>query len=195
MIHENQLSDAMRARLSKTFIYGISWDGFELVRGQVTGNRLWEMRKLAKKHRHHRVEKRNEQLGPVRGGFELMMQLKGHTLLAKEQTPRVLDAWLKYMTYSIPFSKITSDMFNFGAHLILIGWYSPRGELKFQSCSYTFPKPLSENELLAIAKEQMGMMAKSNPESLPADYWVRSSDGADDNSSVNDGREGLGRVT
>ena len=171
-IHESELPEEAKNALSGAYVYGLSWDGNCLSRGQLTQKALWQMRKLSRKYK----EKRNKKLlvakSPAIGGFELMMQMAGNPIAIQQNTPMVLQAWSDYFTYTKQFSYIKNQMYQTGVHLVLIGWYLENGSMRIRPTITVHPGMLSEGELQKIANAFMKQEAVDHPDKLPKRFSI-----------------------
>lgn len=167
ILQQSELSSDVRDALSGAFIYGISWDGHCLARGQLTNRALWQMRKMSRKHKDKRSKMLQESKSAAAGGFELMMQIAGNPAAIQELSPRALRAWSDYFTYTRHFSLIKSEMFPAGIHLILLGWYLENGSMRIRTTVIQHPKMLTDHELVVVAEEFMKKEQLEHPEYLP----------------------------
>lgn len=167
ILQKSELSPDARDALSGAYIYGISWDGHCLARGQLTNRALWQMRKMSRKHKEKRSKMLQETKSAASGGFELMMQVAGNPAAIQELSPRALRAWSDYYTYTRHFTFIKSEMFPAGIHLILLAWYLKDGSMRIRATVVQHSKMLTDDELVAVAEEFMKKEQLEHPEYLP----------------------------
>lgn len=156
--------------LSKTWVYGVTWDGERLAVGHLTSQSLWQMRTNARKNQKKRVEYKAQSRSAAVGGFELMLQIAGNAKLISEASPKVILAWAEYLTYTKLFKELRDIVFPEGVHLILIGWATQDGHFHLKPKIAVFERILTAEQIKEIVNGVMADEFMNRPHLIPIDY-------------------------